>query len=156
MSKKAVRGGDVAGLLERFAQLRKKAQARTGRNFPIIVIQEAGLDGFWIHRVLQNAGAGVMAVPDAILLLASAGVPARDAFCERQVHEVADDEVCATRRDKVPGSAWRFRDASKNWRVSLLTDSIAFKTDNYVNRDWDGRGEREGWFESSAARDSTA
>jgi transposase len=24
--------------------------------FPIIVIQEAGLDGFWIHRVLQSEG----------------------------------------------------------------------------------------------------
>jgi hypothetical protein len=35
--------GDVAGLLERFAQLQQKAQARTGRNFPIVVIQEAGL-----------------------------------------------------------------------------------------------------------------
>jgi transposase len=46
MSKHSVRGGDVAGLLERFGQLQKKAQARTGRNFPIIVIQEAGLDGF--------------------------------------------------------------------------------------------------------------
>ena len=56
VSKKSVRGGDVAGLLERFTQLRKKAHARTGRNFPIIVIQEAGLDGFWIHRVLQNEG----------------------------------------------------------------------------------------------------
>jgi transposase len=56
MSKHSVRGSDVAGLLERFAQLHKKAQARTGRNFPIIVIQEAGLDGFWIHRVLQNEG----------------------------------------------------------------------------------------------------
>jgi integrase len=31
MSKHAVRGGDVAGLLERFAQLRKKARARTGK-----------------------------------------------------------------------------------------------------------------------------
>jgi len=56
MSKHSVRGGDVAGLLERFGQLQKKAQARTGRNFPIIVIQEAGLDGFWIHRVLRNEG----------------------------------------------------------------------------------------------------
>ncbi|MGA8156531.1 MAG: IS110 family transposase [Rhodoplanes sp.] len=56
VSKKSVRGGDVAALLERFAQLRKKAHARTGRNLPIIVIQEAGLDGFWIHRVLQNEG----------------------------------------------------------------------------------------------------
>jgi transposase len=54
MSKHSVRGGDVAGLLGRFAQLQRKALARTGRNFPIIVIQEAGLDGFWIHRVLQN------------------------------------------------------------------------------------------------------
>ena len=30
--------------------------ARTGRDFPIIVIQEAGLDGFWIRRVLQSEG----------------------------------------------------------------------------------------------------
>ena len=56
MSKHSVRGGNVAGLLERFAQLQEKARARTGRTFPIIVIQEAGLDGFWIHRVLQNEG----------------------------------------------------------------------------------------------------
>src|ERR1700680_4543994 len=27
-----------------------------GQSFPIIVIQEAGLDGFWIHRVLQSEG----------------------------------------------------------------------------------------------------
>ncbi len=54
MSKHSVRGGDIAGLLERLTQLREKARARTGKSFPIIVIQEAGLDGFWIHRVLQN------------------------------------------------------------------------------------------------------
>ena len=46
----------IAGLLMRFAELKRKAQARTGRCFPIIVIQEAGLDGFWIHRVLQAEG----------------------------------------------------------------------------------------------------
>src|ERR1700752_2043599 len=56
MSKHAVRGGDIAGLLARFSLLKKKARARTGRSFPIIVIQEAGLDGFWIHRVLQAEG----------------------------------------------------------------------------------------------------
>jgi transposase len=56
MSKHSVRGGDVAGLLTRFAQLQEKAQARTGQIFPIISIQEAGLDGFWIHRVLQDEG----------------------------------------------------------------------------------------------------
>ena len=56
MSKQVVRGGDVAGLLERFARLREKARVRTGKVFPFVVIQEAGLDGFWIDRALQNEG----------------------------------------------------------------------------------------------------
>jgi transposase len=54
MSRHAVPGGDIAGLLDRFSQLREKAQARTERTFPIIVIEEAGLDGFWIHRALEQ------------------------------------------------------------------------------------------------------
>lgn len=52
MSKHAVAAGDVAGMLARFAELKRKARARTGRCFPVVIIQEAGLDGFWIHRVL--------------------------------------------------------------------------------------------------------
>jgi transposase len=46
MSKHVVRAGDVPGLMERLAQLRAKAQTRTGQEFGFIVIQEAGLDGF--------------------------------------------------------------------------------------------------------------
>ena len=56
MSKHSVSASDVAGLLHRFAELKRKAAARSGRGLPIIVIQEAGLDGFWIHRVLQSEG----------------------------------------------------------------------------------------------------
>jgi transposase len=56
MSKHMVVGSDVTGMLACFAELKRKAQARTGRNFAIIIIQEAGLDGFWIHRVLQTEG----------------------------------------------------------------------------------------------------
>ena len=56
MSKHAVRAGDIAGLLDRFAQFREKTQVRTGEVFPFVVIQEAGLDGFWIDRVLQKEG----------------------------------------------------------------------------------------------------
>src|SRR6266478_6272038 len=56
MSKHSVPASDVSGLLRRFAELWRKAAARTSRDFPIIVIQEAGLDGFWIHRVLQSEG----------------------------------------------------------------------------------------------------
>src|SRR5271168_2072573 len=56
MSKHSVRAGDVAGLLARFSELKQKAFARTRKSFPIVVIQEAGLDGFWLHRVLQSEG----------------------------------------------------------------------------------------------------
>ena len=56
MSKHTVRSGDVAGLRTRFSQLKDKVQIRMGQVVPIIVIQEAGLDGFWIHRLLQDEG----------------------------------------------------------------------------------------------------
>ncbi len=56
MSKHNVTAGDICALLARFSDLQRKAFARTGQSFPIIVIQEAGLDGFWIHRVLQKEG----------------------------------------------------------------------------------------------------
>jgi len=56
MSKHSIAGGDIAELLERFGQLTEKARKRTGKSFEIIVIQEAGLDGFWIHRVLESKG----------------------------------------------------------------------------------------------------
>jgi transposase len=56
MSKHVLRAGDQAGLMDRFAKLREKAEKRTGRQYPIITIQEAGLDGFWIHRVLIREG----------------------------------------------------------------------------------------------------
>ncbi|MDH7804215.1 hypothetical protein P3T31_004283 [Rhizobium sp. AN70] len=47
----AVAGGNAAELLDRFEQLQQKARLRTGKFFPIVTIQEAGLDGFWIHRL---------------------------------------------------------------------------------------------------------
>lgn len=56
MSKHSFPAGDIAALLTRFCLLKEKALARTGKAFPILVIQEAGLDGFWIHRVLQSEG----------------------------------------------------------------------------------------------------
>jgi transposase len=56
MSKHSVSVGDTAALLARFSELGRRACARTGKSFPIIVIQEAGLDGFWIHRVLLSEG----------------------------------------------------------------------------------------------------
>ena len=56
MSKHGVSAGNIAALLARLSELKQKAFARTGKSFQVIVIQEAGLDGFWIHRVLQSEG----------------------------------------------------------------------------------------------------
>jgi transposase len=56
MSKHSITAGDVPELLKLFAELKRKAEVRTGESYPIITIQEAGLDGFWLHRVLQQEG----------------------------------------------------------------------------------------------------
>ena len=56
MSKRSMKAGDLSELLKLFAELKRKAQARTGESYPIIAIQEAGLDGFWLHRALQQEG----------------------------------------------------------------------------------------------------
>jgi len=56
MSRHSVPGGDIAGLLDRFVQLQAKVRERTGVSYPLVVIQEAGLDGFWIHRCLLKEG----------------------------------------------------------------------------------------------------
>jgi transposase len=56
MSRHSVKASDTAELLKLFADLKRKAAARTGESYPIITIQEAGLEGFWLHRVLQQDG----------------------------------------------------------------------------------------------------
>src|SRR5216683_636509 len=56
MSKHSITAGDIAGLLALFAELKRKAAIWTGQSYPIITLQEAGLDGFWLHRVLQQEG----------------------------------------------------------------------------------------------------
>ena len=68
MSKHSVRSGGATGLLNHFAKLRAKAQARTGKSFPIVAIHEAGLDGFWIHRVLEREGIESQVVDAASVL----------------------------------------------------------------------------------------
>lgn len=56
MSKRSVLSGDIGGLLAQFQTLRERTWTRTRRAVPLVVIQEAGLDGFWIHRVLEKEG----------------------------------------------------------------------------------------------------
>ena len=56
MSRHTVTGGDMPALLACLTGLREKSQAREGTLYPLLAIQEAGLDGFWIHRALDQEG----------------------------------------------------------------------------------------------------
>lgn len=68
MSRHSVSGGCLAELLIYFGELRRKAQARTGQIYPLVVTQEAGLDGFWIDRALSQEDWIESHVVDAALI----------------------------------------------------------------------------------------
>jgi transposase len=56
LSRHVLEAGDVARLLGLLARLREKAERHLGGAVEVITIQEAGLDGFWLHRVLESEG----------------------------------------------------------------------------------------------------
>ncbi|MBB5577060.1 IS110 family transposase [Rhizobium paranaense] len=56
MSRHIIPGGDIGALFAQLAALKRKAHDRTGRHYPFVIIQEAGLDGFWVHRALTAEG----------------------------------------------------------------------------------------------------
>ena len=72
MSKHSVMGGDGGALLDLLARLRAKTEERTGASARLVVIQEAGLDGFWIHRLLTANG-----IESHVVEPASIAVPRR-------------------------------------------------------------------------------
>ena len=56
ISKYRVDAGDSAALLKLLSRLSAEAQRRCGRPVKTIAIHEAGLDGFWVHRLLEANG----------------------------------------------------------------------------------------------------
>lgn len=55
ISRHKLRAGDVSALLALFDRVRDRERAR-GQRCQIVTCYEAGYDGFWLHRVLQEAG----------------------------------------------------------------------------------------------------
>jgi transposase len=53
MSKHSIAAGDAHKLLALLARLRGRAEQFVGGSLNVVVIQEAGLDGFWVHRSLE-------------------------------------------------------------------------------------------------------
>ena len=56
MSKYSTAAGDGPALFALLTRLRGRAERLKGRSLKIVVIQEAGLDGFWVHRWLEING----------------------------------------------------------------------------------------------------
>jgi transposase len=72
MSKHTIPGGDGPALLGLLARLAERASDPTGEAVKTALIQEAGLDGFWLHRLLEANG-----VESHIVDPASIAVPRR-------------------------------------------------------------------------------
>lgn len=69
MSKHSLPAGSAGALLGHFAKLKDKAFARTGRDYGMVTIQEAGLDGYWLHRVLAGEGVESHVVDPASIMV---------------------------------------------------------------------------------------
>src|SRR5690348_4307041 len=72
MSKHTLVGGDAHKLLDLLARLKSRAEQRIAAPVKIVAIQEAGLDGFWIHRLLESNG-----IESHVVEPASIAVPRR-------------------------------------------------------------------------------
>ncbi|MBC6445450.1 MAG: IS110 family transposase [Alphaproteobacteria bacterium GM202ARS2] len=72
LSKHMITGSDSNALLDLLARVKGKAEQRMNSPIEIVVIQEAGLDGFWIHRLLLAQG-----IESHVVEAASIAVPRR-------------------------------------------------------------------------------
>jgi transposase len=85
LSRYSLTAGDGTGLLSLLERLQVRAAKQHGTGLRTVVIQEAGFDGFWIHRLLQANG-----VESHVVDAASIPVPRRR---RRAKSDVIDGET---------------------------------------------------------------
>ena len=102
MSKHTTTGGDGVALIELLDRLRAKIDPRSPRSVRVIAIEEAGLDGFWVHRLLEVNGveshvvdAASIAVPGAVVAQKRTRSTARLCFEHCWRGEGDEPRVCA-------------------------------------------------------------
>ena len=72
LSKHMIAAGDGAALLSLLERRRRQAEERVGGPVRVVAIEEAGLDGFWLHRLLEANG-----IESHVVDAASVAVPRR-------------------------------------------------------------------------------
>lgn len=134
MARKGLPAGEIGRLLTLLSDLRSKARRQTGELLPVVVIQEAGLDGFWVHRVLVDEG-----LESHVVDPTSIAVPrkARRAKTDRIDGETLVRALMAFRRGeprvcamvKIPSHAEEDRRRLVRERKALVVERLA-----HVNR----------------------
>lgn len=134
MSKFVVRGGDMPALLARLGDLQRKAKARAGQSFRVISIQEAGLDGFWIHRILEREGVESHVVDPASIATSRRRRRAKTDRIDGETlvrvllaHKRGEPRVCAMLRVPTPDEEDRRRPVRE--RKALISERV-----RHVNR----------------------
>src|SRR6476660_8313585 len=89
MSKHTLVGGDGRKLLDLLAWLKTRAEQRIAAPVKVVAIHEVGLDGFWIHRLLE-----ANSVESHVVVPASSAVPRR--------HRRAKTDAIEARRSCAP------------------------------------------------------
>lgn len=134
MSRHSVPAGDVAGLFALFGKLRERCEAKTGCAYPLVSIQEAGLDGFWIHRMLEKKGIESYVVDPASIATPRRRKRAKTDRIDGETllrtlmaYKRGEPRVCAMVRAPSPGEEDRRRVCRE--RKALITERVA-----HVNR----------------------
>jgi len=65
ISRHTVPGGDWKGLLELLQRVRARVARAVGRPVEVIACYEAGYDGFWLHRLLEDHGVHCLVIDPA-------------------------------------------------------------------------------------------
>jgi hypothetical protein len=104
MSKHSIAAGDAPKLLALVARLRGRAEQFVGGTLNVVVIQEAGLDGFWVHRSLELHGGKRSDGGDAPALL-DALLPGKGVRLGQCVPLSRTDRVSGSRSVNVPRAA---------------------------------------------------
>ena len=121
-------------MLARFSELRRKAQTRIGKGLPLVAIHEAGLDGFWVHRVLQSEGIESHVVDPASIAVSQRKRRVKTDRIDGEVlvrtllaYKRGDPRVCAMVRAPTP-------EEEDRRRVSRERKSLANERIRHVNR----------------------
>lgn len=129
LSRREVAASQVGALLAVFSELKAKAKGRMGRDYPIVAIQEAGLDGFWLDRALRGEG-----IESHVVDPASIAVPRRKRRAKTDridgemlirtllAYKRGEPRVCAMVRPPTPEQEDRRRVSRE--RKTLMTERV--------------------------------